>query len=462
MRKLLLILGATTFLAFGAQADFLEGVLAYQYKQYPTALAEFTYLSEEGNPAAAYYLGKMYQDGLGVLQNNDKAFALFQAADSGYYYPATVELGKMLLKDFGRTTDDTERGLKFLKRATHAGEAEAAYELGQLYANANNPGANLNYAHGYYLISALKGNMKAQYALAKLYFEGRGVPQDYVEALKWLGRSANQGYVLAQIELADIRMINPRLKNAAKAYSWYSIIAAYNEDEIGKKARDKRDVLAEELDSKVLSDAQKEVSAWRPKSADQSVPEKEQEETKIPTIPGFNDPQSMQEVLISEGILLRDGFPYGVTTTMVDNALATQDVAELTEAIEKAAKRGKKTAYGYYADLYKTRLNNLEEAFNWYKKGAEAGDVYAAYQVAKMYCEGKGTSQPDAVSCYAWLKVAQEERNPVLNGLVQDALATVRANATPEEISAGEEMLKTLKKSPEEKQEEKSSTLNFF
>ena len=97
MRKLLLILGATTFLAFGAQAGFSEGVLAYQYKQYPTALTEFTYLSEEGDPAATYYLGKMYQEGWGVSQNNDKAFALFQAADSGYYYPATVELGKMIL-----------------------------------------------------------------------------------------------------------------------------------------------------------------------------------------------------------------------------------------------------------------------------------------------------------------------------------------------------------------------------
>ena len=73
MRKLLLLLGITTILATAAEAGLSEAVLAYQYKQYPNAFAEFTYLADEGNPAAAYYLGKMYQEGWGTTQNNAKA-----------------------------------------------------------------------------------------------------------------------------------------------------------------------------------------------------------------------------------------------------------------------------------------------------------------------------------------------------------------------------------------------------
>ena len=461
MRKFLSLLVLTTFLAGTAEAALSDGVLAYQYKQYPTAFAEFTYLAEEGNPAAAYYLGKLYQDGLGASQNLPKARSLFQAADSGYYFPATAELGKMLLLGSAQVPAEPARGIALLKKAAHAGEAEAAFELGMAYVNGTGVDANLNYAYGYYLMAALQGNMKAQYALAKLYMEGRGVPQDYMETLKWLSRSANQGYVLAQVALADIRMTNQRLKNAADAYGWYSIIAAYNQDEVGKKAIEKRDALAEGLDTKVLAERQAKVRAWKPLSPEKSVPEKEKDETQIPTIPGFNDPQALQDLMVQEGYLPRDGRAFGITTQMVDEAISAQDVEALTKAIEQTGRRNK-AAYGYYGDLYKTRLNNLGEAFQWYKKGAEAGDAYAEYQLAKMYCEGKGLAQPDAAACYAWLKIAQEEQNPTLNGLVQTALSTVRANATEEELKNGEMLLETLQKSPEEKQEEKSATLDFF
>ena len=143
---------------------------------------------------------------------------------------------------------------------------------------------------------------------------------------------------------------------------------------------------------------------------------------------------ALQDLLLTEGFLPRDGKTFGVTTQMIDEAITTQEADLLTSAIERAGRR-QKEAFGYYGDLYKTRLNNLEEAFLWYKKGAEAGDTYAEYQLAKMYCEGKGISQPDAASCYAWLKIAQEEQNPVLNGLIQNALSVVKSNATEEELA---------------------------
>ena len=225
---------------------------------------------------------------------------------------------------------------------------------------------------------------------------------------------------------------------------------------------ERRDALEKGLETKVLVTRQEKIRNWKPVPAEKTVPKKEFEKTKIPTIPGYNDPQTLQDFLASEGFLFRDGRPFVVTLKMVDEAIAKQDVDDLTKAIEAAGRHGQKKAYGYYADLFKTRLNNIEEAFLWYKKGAEAGDVYAQYQVAKMYCEGKGIPQPDAVACYAWLKMVQEEQNPVLNSLVQNALSVVEKSATPEELASGEEMLKNLRKSPEEKQEEKSSMLNFF
>ena len=37
------------------------------------------------------------------------------------------------------------------------------------------------------------GDMSAQFVLGRMYFEGVGVPQDYISAYKWLNLSAAQG-----------------------------------------------------------------------------------------------------------------------------------------------------------------------------------------------------------------------------------------------------------------------------
>ncbi|MBL4664975.1 MAG: sel1 repeat family protein, partial [Nitrospinaceae bacterium] len=45
---------------------------------------------------------------------------------------------------------------------------------------------------------AEKGDVQAQFSLAGMYTQGKGVPQDYIEAAKWLRLAADQGFPLAQ------------------------------------------------------------------------------------------------------------------------------------------------------------------------------------------------------------------------------------------------------------------------
>lgn len=45
--------------------------------------------------------------------------------------------------------------------------------------------------------AAQQGNMTSQTRLGEMYFYGRGVPRDYVEAMKWLLKAAEQGHVEA-------------------------------------------------------------------------------------------------------------------------------------------------------------------------------------------------------------------------------------------------------------------------
>ena len=48
---------------------------------------------------------------------------------------------------------------------------------------------------------AEKGDMSAQFNLAKMYREGKGVSKDYKTAIKWFGLSAEQGNATAQYHL---------------------------------------------------------------------------------------------------------------------------------------------------------------------------------------------------------------------------------------------------------------------
>ncbi|EJD6374578.1 sel1 repeat family protein [Providencia rettgeri] len=41
----------------------------------------------------------------------------------------------------------------------------------------------------------------AQFYLAEMYFEGKGVSKNYSRAIEWYIKSANQGYADAQLEL---------------------------------------------------------------------------------------------------------------------------------------------------------------------------------------------------------------------------------------------------------------------
>jgi TPR repeat protein len=56
-----------------------------------------------------------------------------------------------------------------------------------------------------YREAAENGEAPAQFALGRLYLDGRGTQQDYAQALAWLGKAASQGNPGAEYELAVMR-----------------------------------------------------------------------------------------------------------------------------------------------------------------------------------------------------------------------------------------------------------------
>ena len=460
MNKKMLFLTAALWITTPTLAGLPEALMSLNYKQYPNALAEFQELAEKNNAAALYYLGRMYQNGWGVQKNTAQAVAYFQAADKAYYLPAAAQLGKIWLYGTAAVAPNPKQAIPLLKKAALAGDAEAAFELGNAAVEGLGCDPDYNHAFGYYSIAALKGNAKAQFQVGQMYLVGRGIPQNYQKAMLWLSRSAHQGYVKAQLELANLTEKNPKLKNLGEAYAWNSILAAFNSDAMGAAAAKKRDELAIKLKEKELNSWQSEIRTWTPKTPEQSVSAEEKKTTLTPIIPDFNDPKTLQQILLTEGTLPQDASDFGLTMEQIDLAEATGDTTTLVKTVEKALKEGKVKAAAYLGDIFNNRLHNPEEAMKWYQKGATLGDTYAQYQLAKANCEG-WNGMPNAAECYRWLLNISDTPDPVLNGLVQQALLAVLSSATPEELERGKTLLANSQKENEEATKKKK-ILDFF
>lgn len=63
---------------------------------------------------------------------------------------------------------------------------------------------------------------KAEFELAELYLQGRGVPQDEQEGMEFLEKASNHGLAQAQFALAE-RIVHSNSPDSPKAYMWYAL-----------------------------------------------------------------------------------------------------------------------------------------------------------------------------------------------------------------------------------------------
>ena len=107
-----------------------------------------------------------------------------------------------------------------------------------------------------------KGDAPSQFNLGLLYVDGRGVPQDYGEAAKWFERAADQDYAKAQLNLGALYGVGKGVKrDYVQAYKWLNICAAKGD----AKCVAQRDLVAQKLKSKQITEAQRLSSQFKPK-----------------------------------------------------------------------------------------------------------------------------------------------------------------------------------------------------
>ena len=107
-----------------------------------------------------------------------------------------------------------------------AGDASAQINLGFMYINGRGVPQDYKEAVKWYKLAAEQGFANAQYNLAKMYENGKGAPQDYAEAVKWWRLAAEQGFADAQYNLGNMyRQGQGVPQDYKEAVKWYKLAA---------------------------------------------------------------------------------------------------------------------------------------------------------------------------------------------------------------------------------------------
>ena len=122
---------------------------------------------------------------------------------------------------------DYARALAILGPLGQSGNAAAQTYLGYMYANGYGLPQNYIEAARWLRLASEQGYPEAQYSLGLAYNKGQGVPQDYVEAYKWLDLAVAQAsgrqredWVRIRNAVATKLNLEDRTKAQARAMAW--------------------------------------------------------------------------------------------------------------------------------------------------------------------------------------------------------------------------------------------------
>jgi TPR repeat protein len=208
-----------------ANAEFDEGLAAFNAGNFSLALTKFEPLAKQGNTDAQYHLGLMYEKGEGVIQDSAQSMDWYRnAADLGHA-KAQFNLGVSYAKGRGVPRDDAQAAHWYL-RAAELGDSEAQFNIGYRYSKGDGVPQDDVLALSWCRKAAEQGDINAKFYLGFMYYWGKGVPQDDALAVSWYRKAAEQGYAEAQYNLGQMYANGKGVRqNWVVAYALFNLAA---------------------------------------------------------------------------------------------------------------------------------------------------------------------------------------------------------------------------------------------
>ncbi len=209
-----------------------QQLLAQMYEQglgveQDTRLASTLFLqaAEGGNAAAQVKIASMYLQGKGLKKDYWEAMKWSRKAALKGNPEAEANLAYMFHDGIGVSQDYVEAA-KWYRKAALKGLASAQHDLGVMYHQARGIEQDYQQAMRWYQLAANQGFEKSQDILASLYESGVGLPES-VDKLQWLQNQTQAKDVTAQYFLATLYYEGKLVPaDIIQAYAWAGIAAA--------------------------------------------------------------------------------------------------------------------------------------------------------------------------------------------------------------------------------------------
>ena len=119
----MLLVATIAVAAQSADKLYEEGKRLYDEKKYEQAFPLLMKAAEKGHKKAQYRIGRCYDKGNGVEEDNKAAFAWYEKAAKQEHAKSQYQLARYYLKGKGGITPDTEKARKLLKSAVKGGNS---------------------------------------------------------------------------------------------------------------------------------------------------------------------------------------------------------------------------------------------------------------------------------------------------------------------------------------------------
>lgn len=215
-----------------------RGYAEFKMANYDAARRIWEALDATGFGEAAFNLGNLYEDGLGVEKDIPRALAYYRRGADNGSQKAVFRLGVLYWFGAPGVPRDMAEGRRYLALAAADGDQEAARYLRAASdtpvtddplaaADAATAAGRLEEAARLLTAAAEAGNPRAQTRLAWCYEAGRGVPRDLAQAARWFQQGAAGGDGEAMYALSVMHATGTgQAKDATAAEAWLQRSAA--------------------------------------------------------------------------------------------------------------------------------------------------------------------------------------------------------------------------------------------
>ena len=162
---------------------------------------------------------------------------------------------------------DFVAALRLFQPLAERGDASAQCNLGVMYEQGRGVAQNYREAMKWFRLAAVQGNASAQSNLGVMYYKGQGIAQDYGEAMRWYRLAAGQRNPEAQFNLGVMFEEGRGIaQDRVRAHMWFNLAAAHfpaADSRDRNAAVTSRDAVASNMTAEELTDAQRLAREWK-------------------------------------------------------------------------------------------------------------------------------------------------------------------------------------------------------